>query len=104
MALRFGWHQPLLTDLDGLLFGLVVERPRGRRPVTAGGMADAGAGTLDWLRHVLREVHAHDPACMPRRAVPPAPRPVAPCHRGGRRAPPADRRAWLRSPAGRGSF
>ncbi|MFD6323251.1 PucR family transcriptional regulator [Streptomyces sp. NPDC058442] len=61
VALRFGWHQPLLTDLDGLLFGLVVERPRGRRPVTAGGMADAGAGTLDWLRHVLREVHAHDP-------------------------------------------
>ncbi|PWI07527.1 PucR family transcriptional regulator [Streptomyces sp. NWU339] len=61
VALRFGWHQPLLTDLDGLLFGLVAERPRGRRPVTAGGMADAGAGTLDWLRHVLREVHAHDP-------------------------------------------
>lgn len=61
VALRFGWHQPLLTDLDGALFGLVVERPRGRRPVTAGGLADAGAGTLDWLRHVLREVHAHDP-------------------------------------------
>ncbi|WP_406729001.1 PucR family transcriptional regulator [Streptomyces sp. GD-15H] len=61
VALRFGWHQPLLTDLDGLLFGLVTERPRGRRPVTAGGMADAGAGTLDWLRHVLREVHTRDP-------------------------------------------
>ncbi|MFI8091955.1 PucR family transcriptional regulator [Streptomyces sp. NPDC086080] len=61
VALRFGWHQPLLTDLDGALFGLVVERPRGGRPVTAGGLADAGAGTLDWLRHVLREVHAHDP-------------------------------------------
>ncbi|MFD5658874.1 PucR family transcriptional regulator [Streptomyces hirsutus] len=60
VARRFGWHEPLLTDLDGLLFGLVTERPRGRRPVTAGAMADAGAGTLDWLRHVLGEVHARD--------------------------------------------
>ncbi|MGX4689832.1 PucR family transcriptional regulator [Streptomyces sp. JNUCC 63] len=61
VARRFGWHQPLLADLDGLLFALVTERSPGRRRTTPGTPADAGAGTLDWLRQVLAEVRAHDP-------------------------------------------
>ncbi|PZG79073.1 PucR family transcriptional regulator [Streptomyces sp. NTH33] len=61
VARRFGWHQPLLADLDGLLFALVTERPPSRRRVTPGTPADAGAGTLDWLRQVLSETRAHDP-------------------------------------------
>ncbi len=61
VARRFGWHQPLLADLDGLLFALVTERPPGRRRVPPGTPADAGAGTLRWLRQVLAETRAHDP-------------------------------------------
>lgn len=61
VARRFGWHQPLLADLDGLLFALVTERPSDRRRATPGTPADAGAGTLDWLRRVLTELRSHDP-------------------------------------------
>jgi hypothetical protein len=61
VARRFGWHQPLLADLDGLLFALVAERPPGRRRAAPGTPAEAGAGTLDWLRQVLTEIRAHDP-------------------------------------------
>lgn len=61
VARRFGWHQPLLADLDGRLFGLVTEGPRGRARPSAGTSAGAEAGTLDWLRYVLTEVRSHDP-------------------------------------------
>ncbi|GAA0932137.1 PucR family transcriptional regulator [Streptomyces thermoalcalitolerans] len=61
VARRFGWHQPLLADLDGLLFALVTERPPGAQRTTPGTPADAGAGTLDWLRRVLTEIRSHDP-------------------------------------------
>lgn len=61
VARRFGWHQPLLADVDGLLLGVVTEQQRGRRRVAAGTSAGADAGTLDWLRHVLTEVRSHDP-------------------------------------------
>ncbi|MEU3948399.1 helix-turn-helix domain-containing protein [Streptomyces sp. NPDC029526] len=57
VARRFGWHQPLLTDLDGLLLALVTDRHGTRR----GTPAAAEAGGLRWLRHVLAEVRAHDP-------------------------------------------
>ncbi|MFB7739645.1 helix-turn-helix domain-containing protein [Streptomyces sp. NPDC056112] len=59
VAHRFGWHQPLLADLDGLLFGVVTDRGRGGRRGAPGVRADAG--TVDWLRHVLTETRAHDP-------------------------------------------
>lgn len=59
VAHRFGWHQPLLADLDGLLFGVVTDRGRGGRRGAPGARADAG--TVDWLRHVLTETRAHDP-------------------------------------------
>ncbi|GAA1776601.1 PucR family transcriptional regulator [Actinomadura chokoriensis] len=45
---RFGWHRPLLADLDGALFALLTDRPGGE------------AGSLPWLRTVLAEVRAHD--------------------------------------------
>lgn len=61
IARRFGWQQPLLTDLDGRLFGLVTEVPRNTRRAAPGASAGAEAGTLDWLRHVLIEVRSHDP-------------------------------------------
>nr|WP_239085082.1 helix-turn-helix domain-containing protein [Streptomyces halstedii] len=61
VARRFGWHQPLLADLDGRLFGLVTEGPPGRARPSAGTSAGAEAGTLDWLRYVLTEVRSHDP-------------------------------------------
>ncbi|MCQ0019243.1 hypothetical protein LUX39_40190 [Actinomadura madurae] len=48
---RFGWHRPLLTDLDGTLFAVVTEPP-GRDT----------AGTMPWLRHALTRVRAHDRA------------------------------------------
>ncbi|MFF9123824.1 PucR family transcriptional regulator [Streptomyces sp. NPDC014889] len=59
VAHRFGWHQPLLADLDGLLFGVVSEPGRDGRRGAPGVRADAG--TVDWLRHVLTETRAHDP-------------------------------------------
>ncbi|MFE4422935.1 PucR family transcriptional regulator [Streptomyces sp. NPDC056817] len=59
VAHRFGWHQPLLADLDGLLFGVVTDRGRGGRRGAPGVRAEAG--TVDWLRHVLAETRAHDP-------------------------------------------
>jgi GAF domain-containing protein len=46
---RFGWHRPLLTDLDGTLFAVLTEPP-GRDT----------AGTMPWLRHVLDRVRTHD--------------------------------------------
>ncbi|MFD8588449.1 PucR family transcriptional regulator [Streptomyces sp. NPDC059637] len=62
---RFGWHQPLLADLDGLLFALVTEAPRGG---AGGGVRDGvrdgaapGCGSAAWLRHVLARVRPHDP-------------------------------------------
>lgn len=61
VARRFGWHQPLLADLDGRLFALVTDRPRGSRRAVPGTPADAEAGSLRWLRHVLAEVRTHDP-------------------------------------------
>ncbi|MFB4306502.1 helix-turn-helix domain-containing protein [Actinomadura sp. GTD37] len=45
---RFGWHRPLLTDMDGALFALLTERSRSE------------AGSTPWLRDVLAEVRAHD--------------------------------------------
>ncbi|MFJ5154007.1 helix-turn-helix domain-containing protein [Streptomyces sp. NPDC088353] len=59
VAHRFGWHQPLLADLDGLLFGVVTDRGRGGRRGAPGVRTDVG--TVDWLRHVLTETRAHDP-------------------------------------------
>ncbi|MCG3041488.1 helix-turn-helix domain-containing protein [Streptomyces sp. S1A] len=52
---RFGWHQPLLTDLDGLLFCVVADAvPDGRRtPV------DGEPGSLSWLRRVLSRTRSH---------------------------------------------
>lgn len=61
VARRFGWHQPLLADLDGLLFALVTERSPGSQRTTPGIPADAGAGTLGWLRRVLADIRSHDP-------------------------------------------
>ncbi|MEE1937908.1 helix-turn-helix domain-containing protein [Streptomyces sp. TRM 70361] len=69
---RFGWHQPLLTDLGGLLFAVVTDSPRGGPP---GGEP----GSLDWLRQLLARTRppgsgphaaagglAHSPAELPR--------------------------------------
>lgn len=47
---RFGWHQPLLVDLDGAVFALV----------TASGRASA-VGSMAWLATVIDAVHSHDP-------------------------------------------
>ncbi|MER7541703.1 helix-turn-helix domain-containing protein [Spirillospora sp. NPDC127506] len=50
---RFGWHRPLLADLDGALLAVLTDPPRaGREP---------DAGSMRWLRTVLAEVRAHDP-------------------------------------------
>ena len=51
---RFGWHRPLLVDLDGGLFAVVTDPPRPR--------AEAEPGSLPWLRHVLSRVRSHDRA------------------------------------------
>ncbi|PJE94076.1 PucR family transcriptional regulator [Streptomyces carminius] len=51
VARRFGWHQPLLTDLDGLLFAVVTDPPRGGPP---GGEP----GSLDWLGQLLARTRA----------------------------------------------
>ncbi|MFA1551054.1 PucR family transcriptional regulator [Actinomadura chokoriensis] len=45
---RFGWHRPLLTDLDGALFAVLTGAGR-------------EAGSVPWLRTVLAGVRAHDP-------------------------------------------
>jgi hypothetical protein len=51
---RFGWHRPLLADLDGALFAVLTDPPHpGREPE---------AGSMPWLRTVLTEVRTHDPA------------------------------------------
>ncbi|MEV4675929.1 helix-turn-helix domain-containing protein [Actinomadura sp. NPDC049382] len=47
---RFGWHRPLLADLDGALYALLTDPPRTR----------GEAGSTPWLRTVLTEVRAHD--------------------------------------------
>lgn len=47
---RFGWHRPLLTDLDGALYAVMTDPPRGGRE----------AGSMPWLRTVLVEVRTHD--------------------------------------------
>ncbi|MFH9978671.1 helix-turn-helix domain-containing protein [Streptomyces sp. NPDC017179] len=59
VAHRFGWHQPLLADLDGLLFAVVTDPGHSGRRGAPGVRADAG--TVGWLRHVLTETRAHDP-------------------------------------------
>ena len=51
---RFGWHRPLLVDLDGAAFAVVTDPPRPR--------AEAEPGSLPWLRHVLTRVRSHDRA------------------------------------------
>src|SRR5690606_41291365 len=51
---RFGWHRPLLVDLDGGLFAVVTDPPRPR--------AEAEPGSLPWLRHGLSRVRSHDRA------------------------------------------
>lgn len=51
---RFGWHRPLLVDLDGALFAMVTEP---RRPARE---SAADAGSMPWLRHVLDRVRSHD--------------------------------------------
>ncbi|WP_051821162.1 helix-turn-helix domain-containing protein [Streptomyces sp. SCSIO 75703] len=58
VAHRFGWHRPLLADLDGLLCGVVADAGRGGRRGAAGGRAEAGG--VDWLRHVLAETRSHE--------------------------------------------
>ncbi|GAA2428652.1 helix-turn-helix domain-containing protein [Streptomyces macrosporus] len=63
IARRFGWHQPLLAPLDGLLFGVVTDPPPDRRPP---GAADE-PGSLAWLRHVLARMRSHGSG--PRAAV-----------------------------------
>ncbi|MGH3241123.1 MAG: helix-turn-helix domain-containing protein [Spirillospora sp.] len=52
---RFGWHRPLLTDLDDTLFA-VLTAPSGRA------RSARDAGSMPWLEHVLTRVRAHDPA------------------------------------------
>ncbi|TDC62987.1 PucR family transcriptional regulator [Actinomadura sp. GC306] len=49
---RFGWHRPLIGDLDGALFAVLTDPPR----------PQAEAGSLPWLRHVLDRVRSHDGA------------------------------------------
>ncbi|MBG6090415.1 PucR family transcriptional regulator [Actinomadura viridis] len=51
---RFGWHQPLVADLDGALFAVLTEPPPSPRHTAA------EAGSLPWLRQVLAEVRSHD--------------------------------------------
>ncbi|GEL17395.1 PucR family transcriptional regulator [Pseudonocardia asaccharolytica DSM 44247 = NBRC 16224] len=51
IARRFGWQQPLLADLDGVVFALLTVPGR---PGTAGSLA--------WLRGLIDAVHPHDPA------------------------------------------
>ncbi|GAA2404426.1 PucR family transcriptional regulator [Streptomyces glaucosporus] len=53
---RFGWHRPLLTDLDGLLYGVLAEPGPDRRPDDP----DDAPGSPAWLRHVLGRVRPHD--------------------------------------------
>ncbi|WP_207934465.1 PucR family transcriptional regulator [Actinomadura sp. KC06] len=49
---RFGWHRPLLTDLDDTLYAvLTVPDGPGR-----------DAGSMPWLEHALSRVRSHDPA------------------------------------------
>jgi hypothetical protein len=47
---RYGWHDPLLTDLDGTVFALLAERGTPRT-----------AGTLSWLHALIANVHPNDP-------------------------------------------
>ncbi|WP_433463736.1 helix-turn-helix domain-containing protein [Spirillospora sp. CA-128828] len=47
---RFGWHRPLLTDVDDTLFAVLTDPPGPRRD----------AGTMPWLHHVLAQVRSHD--------------------------------------------
>ncbi len=49
---RFGWHRPLLADLDETVFAVLTEPPRTAR--------EADAGSVPWLRTVLGEVRSHD--------------------------------------------
>ncbi|TDE32176.1 PucR family transcriptional regulator [Actinomadura sp. 6K520] len=51
---RFGWHRPLIGDLDGVLFAVLTDPPRPR--------TEADPGSLPWLRHVLDRVRSHDHA------------------------------------------
>ncbi|MFG2844136.1 PucR family transcriptional regulator [Kitasatospora sp. NPDC048296] len=51
---RFGWHQPLLVDLDGAPFAVLTEPPPPRRRTAA------DVGSMAWLRRVLGEVRSHD--------------------------------------------
>ncbi|WP_407111803.1 hypothetical protein ACE1N8_27530 [Streptomyces sp. DSM 116494] len=104
VALRFGWHQPLLTDLDGALFGLVVDgRAAGGRsrpgvwptPVRA---RWTGSGTCSVRCTPTTRV------CGPWRAAPPTP----PTNCPGPRRRPASSTGWwapagFRSPTARGS-
>ncbi|TYK52901.1 PucR family transcriptional regulator [Actinomadura decatromicini] len=50
IARRFGWHRPLLTDVDDTLFAVLTDPPGPRRD----------AGSMAWLRNVLVQVRAHD--------------------------------------------
>ncbi|MFG2091447.1 MULTISPECIES: PucR family transcriptional regulator [unclassified Spirillospora] len=47
---RFGWHRPLLVDLDDALYAVLTDRPHA-----------TDAGSMPWLHHVLTQVRAHDP-------------------------------------------
>ncbi|MFH8381437.1 PucR family transcriptional regulator [Kitasatospora sp. NPDC018058] len=51
---RFGWHQPLLVDLDDVPFAVLTEPPRPHRQTAA------DTGSMPWLRRVLGEVRTHD--------------------------------------------
>lgn len=46
---RFGWHRPLLTDIDDKVFAVLTGPPR------------RDTGSLPWLSHVLTQVRADDP-------------------------------------------
>ncbi|OZM83939.1 CdaR family transcriptional regulator [Pseudonocardia sp. MH-G8] len=47
---RFGWHQPLLVDLDGGVFALVSAHGRAKT-----------AGSMSWIQGLVDAVHDHDP-------------------------------------------
>lgn len=51
IARRFGWHQPMLVDLDGDVFALVTADGRPRT-----------AGSMEWLQALVTAVRPHDPA------------------------------------------
>ncbi|MHA6627399.1 PucR family transcriptional regulator [Pseudonocardia sichuanensis] len=56
---RYGWQHPLLTDVDGTVFGLLTE-PGGTGQGGTGQGDPRAAGTLPWLRAVVEGVNPND--------------------------------------------